>query len=67
MQQDPTITEGTEMGMHDFSYYLAQDLSEKEIDEVGEVSTIWKSRSIGVLKSQDGCSTQFLLIKSTWR
>ncbi|GJV80056.1 hypothetical protein Tco_1515926 [Tanacetum coccineum] len=30
----------------------------KEIDDVGEVSTIWKSRSVGVLKSQDGCSTQ---------
>ncbi|GJV04845.1 hypothetical protein Tco_1338414 [Tanacetum coccineum] len=30
----------------------------KEIDNVGEVSTIWKSRSVGVLKSQDGCSTQ---------
>ncbi|GKD48514.1 gag-pol polyprotein, partial [Tanacetum coccineum] len=29
----------------------------KEIDDVGEVSTIWKSRSVGVLKSQDGCST----------
>ncbi|GJV07082.1 putative nucleotidyltransferase, ribonuclease H [Tanacetum coccineum] len=25
----------------------------KEIDDVGEVSTIWKSRSVGVLKSQD--------------
>ncbi|GJS44743.1 reverse transcriptase domain-containing protein [Tanacetum coccineum] len=25
----------------------------KEIDNVGEVSTIWKSRSVGVLKSQD--------------
>ncbi|GJU23192.1 hypothetical protein Tco_1156534 [Tanacetum coccineum] len=30
----------------------------KEIDDVGEVSTIWKSGSVGVLKSQDGCSTQ---------
>ncbi|GJW02083.1 hypothetical protein Tco_1560939 [Tanacetum coccineum] len=30
----------------------------KEIDNVGEVFTIWKSRSVGVLKSQDGCSTQ---------
>ncbi|GJW46509.1 hypothetical protein Tco_0078155 [Tanacetum coccineum] len=29
----------------------------KEIDNVGEVSTIWKSRSVGVLKSQGGCST----------
>ncbi|GJZ12507.1 hypothetical protein Tco_0547737 [Tanacetum coccineum] len=35
------------------------DLAErKEIDNVGEVSTIWKSRSVGALKSQDGCSTQ---------
>ncbi|GJY92717.1 gag-pol polyprotein [Tanacetum coccineum] len=30
----------------------------KEIDNVGEVSTNWKSRSVGVLISQDGCSTQ---------
>ncbi|GJR85394.1 hypothetical protein Tco_0209405 [Tanacetum coccineum] len=30
----------------------------KEIDNVGEVSTIWKSRSVGVLKSQDGRSKQ---------
>ncbi|GKF21455.1 hypothetical protein Tco_0070093 [Tanacetum coccineum] len=29
----------------------------KEIDDVGEVSTIWKSKSVGVLKLQDGCST----------
>ncbi|GJY73788.1 hypothetical protein Tco_0478219 [Tanacetum coccineum] len=29
----------------------------KEIDKVGEVSTIWKSRSVGILKSQDGCTT----------
>ncbi|GJX91890.1 putative reverse transcriptase domain-containing protein [Tanacetum coccineum] len=29
----------------------------KEIDEVGEVSIIWKSRSIGVLKLQNDCST----------
>ncbi|GKB68729.1 hypothetical protein Tco_0930141, partial [Tanacetum coccineum] len=27
----------------------------KEIDEVGKVSTIWKSGSVGVLKLQDGC------------
>ncbi|GJZ81431.1 mitochondrial proton/calcium exchanger protein-like protein isoform X1 [Tanacetum coccineum] len=27
----------------------------KEIDNVGEVSTAWKSKSVGVLKSQDGC------------
>ncbi|GJY04442.1 hypothetical protein Tco_0370382 [Tanacetum coccineum] len=39
----------------------------KEIDEVGEVSTIWKSRSVGVLKLQDGCSTHILAHKSTWR
>ncbi|GJR78386.1 hypothetical protein Tco_0149171 [Tanacetum coccineum] len=30
----------------------------KEIDDVGEVSTIWKSGSVGVLKLQDGCLTQ---------
>ncbi|GJU91560.1 hypothetical protein Tco_1303983 [Tanacetum coccineum] len=35
----------------------------KEIDDVGEVSTIWKSRSVGVLKSQDGCSTHILAHK----
>ncbi|GKC87321.1 hypothetical protein Tco_1147970 [Tanacetum coccineum] len=35
----------------------------KEIDNVGEVSTIWKSRSVGVLKSQDGCSTHILAHK----
>ncbi|GKB41636.1 hypothetical protein Tco_0886578 [Tanacetum coccineum] len=29
----------------------------KEIDDVGEVSTTWKSKSVGVLKYQDGCST----------
>ncbi|GKC67135.1 hypothetical protein Tco_1099733 [Tanacetum coccineum] len=34
-----------------------EDLTGKEIDNVGKVSTIWKSRSVGVLKSQDGCST----------
>ncbi|GJZ06362.1 hypothetical protein Tco_0540155 [Tanacetum coccineum] len=39
----------------------------KEIDDVGEVSTIWKSVSVGVLKLQDGCSTQILLNKSTWK
>ncbi|GJX20055.1 gag-pol polyprotein [Tanacetum coccineum] len=34
------------------------DLAErKEIDNVGEESTIWKSGSVGVLKSQDDCST----------
>ncbi|GJV13705.1 hypothetical protein Tco_1355246 [Tanacetum coccineum] len=32
----------------------------KEINDVGEVSTIWKSRSVGVLKSKDGCSTYIL-------
>ncbi|GJT11836.1 hypothetical protein Tco_0858878 [Tanacetum coccineum] len=35
----------------------------KEIDDVGEISTIWKSRSVGVLKSQDGCSTCILAHK----
>ncbi|GKA06383.1 hypothetical protein Tco_0685607, partial [Tanacetum coccineum] len=35
----------------------------KEIDKVGKVSTIWKSRSVGVLKSQDGCSTHILAHK----
>ncbi|GJT80902.1 retrovirus-related pol polyprotein from transposon TNT 1-94 [Tanacetum coccineum] len=35
----------------------------KEIDNVGEVFTIWKSRSVGVLKSQDGCSTHILAHK----
>ncbi|GJY50375.1 hypothetical protein Tco_0441222 [Tanacetum coccineum] len=34
----------------------------KEIDDVGEVSTIWKSRSVGVLESQDGCSTHILIV-----
>ncbi|GJS93071.1 hypothetical protein Tco_0800039 [Tanacetum coccineum] len=39
----------------------AQVLAErKEIDDVGEVSTIWKSESVGVLKLQDGCSTRIL-------
>ncbi|GKC87610.1 hypothetical protein Tco_1148259 [Tanacetum coccineum] len=34
------------------------DLAEsKEIDNIGGESTIWKSRSVGVLKLQDGCST----------
>ncbi|GKD25248.1 retrovirus-related pol polyprotein from transposon TNT 1-94 [Tanacetum coccineum] len=38
---------------------LLKDLAErKEIDDVGKVSTIWKSRSVGVLKLQDGCSTR---------
>ncbi|GJU48978.1 putative reverse transcriptase domain-containing protein [Tanacetum coccineum] len=37
------------------------DLTEsKEIDNVGGESTIWKSGSVGVLKLQDGCSTQIL-------
>ncbi|GKB02354.1 putative reverse transcriptase domain-containing protein [Tanacetum coccineum] len=35
----------------------------KEIDKVGKVSTIWKSRSVGVLKLQDGCSTHNLAHK----
>ncbi|GKB11581.1 hypothetical protein Tco_0845504 [Tanacetum coccineum] len=36
-----------------------KDLAErKEIDNVGGESTIWKSGSVGVLKSQDGCSTR---------
>ncbi|GJY05547.1 hypothetical protein Tco_0371487 [Tanacetum coccineum] len=39
------------------------DLAEKEIDNVGEVSTIWKSGSVGVLKLQDGCSTHNLAYK----
>ncbi|GJR59783.1 putative reverse transcriptase domain-containing protein [Tanacetum coccineum] len=44
------------------------DLAErKEIDNVGEESTIWKSESVGILKSQDGYSTHFLLIKPAWR
>ncbi|GJY21861.1 hypothetical protein Tco_0394427 [Tanacetum coccineum] len=46
---------GISWGM-DTAYRLTDLL--KEIDKVGEVSTIWKSRSVGVLKSQDGCSTQ---------
>ncbi|GJS35323.1 hypothetical protein Tco_0533705 [Tanacetum coccineum] len=34
------------------------DLAErKEIDNVDEESTIWKFRSVGALKLQDGCST----------
>ncbi|GJT69129.1 putative ribonuclease H-like domain-containing protein [Tanacetum coccineum] len=44
---------GTEIRVHGFSYNLAQDLAGKEIDNVGKVSTIWKSRSVGVVKSQD--------------
>ncbi|GKC60675.1 hypothetical protein Tco_1088273 [Tanacetum coccineum] len=40
------------------------DLAEcKEIDNVGGESTIWKSESVGVLKLQDGCSTQILAHK----
>ncbi|GJS72203.1 hypothetical protein Tco_0705044 [Tanacetum coccineum] len=35
----------------------------KEIDDVGKVSTIWKSGSVGVLKSQDGWSTHILAHK----
>ncbi|GKE19099.1 hypothetical protein Tco_1426676, partial [Tanacetum coccineum] len=35
----------------------------REIDDVGEVSIIWKSRSVGVLKSQDGCLTHILAHK----
>ncbi|GJS95776.1 hypothetical protein Tco_0802744 [Tanacetum coccineum] len=35
----------------------------KEIDKVGKVSTNWKSRSVGVLKSQDDCSTHILAHK----
>ncbi|GJT59479.1 hypothetical protein Tco_1003012 [Tanacetum coccineum] len=35
----------------------------KEIDKVGEVSKIWKSGSVGVLKLQDGCSTHNLAPK----
>ncbi|GKA33710.1 hypothetical protein Tco_0720139, partial [Tanacetum coccineum] len=35
------------------------DLAAKKIDEVGEVSTIWKSRSVGVLKLTDAlCERQ---------
>ncbi|GJR07637.1 hypothetical protein Tco_0790289 [Tanacetum coccineum] len=37
-----------------------QDTTSKEIDNVGGESTIWKSGSVGVLKLQDGCSTQNL-------
>ncbi|GJV87391.1 hypothetical protein Tco_1531329 [Tanacetum coccineum] len=44
-----------------------KDVAVKEIDNVAKVSTIWKSRSVGVLKLQDGCSTQILLNKSTWK
>ncbi|GJV18002.1 hypothetical protein Tco_1363325 [Tanacetum coccineum] len=40
-----------------FSTIVHDDLAEKEIDNVGEVSTICKSESVGVLKLQDGCST----------
>ncbi|GKC98708.1 hypothetical protein Tco_1168983, partial [Tanacetum coccineum] len=36
---------------------LLKDLAVKEIDNVAKVSTIWKSRSVRVLKLQDGCST----------
>ncbi|GJS12524.1 hypothetical protein Tco_0406996 [Tanacetum coccineum] len=35
----------------------------KEIDDAGDVSTIWKSRSVGVLKSQDNYSTHNLAHK----
>ncbi|GJY17636.1 hypothetical protein Tco_0389127 [Tanacetum coccineum] len=42
----------------------SRDLAEsKEIDDVGGESTIWKSGSVGVLKLQDGCSTQILAHK----
>ncbi|GJS86352.1 putative ribonuclease H-like domain-containing protein [Tanacetum coccineum] len=37
--------------------HLRTSLKEKEIDNVGGESMIWKSRSVGVLKPQDGCST----------
>ncbi|GKB17766.1 hypothetical protein Tco_0851689 [Tanacetum coccineum] len=41
------------------SRHFLMDLAErKEIDNVGGESTIWKSGSVGVLKSQDGCSTR---------
>ncbi|GJZ00581.1 reverse transcriptase domain-containing protein [Tanacetum coccineum] len=40
------------------------DLAEsKEINNVGGEYTIWKSESVGVLKLQDGCSTQILAHK----
>ncbi|GJW40811.1 hypothetical protein Tco_0066656 [Tanacetum coccineum] len=39
----------------------------KEIDNVGGESTIWKSGSVGVLKTQDGSSNTSLLINSTLR
>ncbi|GKF37843.1 hypothetical protein Tco_0114601, partial [Tanacetum coccineum] len=37
--------------------------SSKEIENVGRESMIWKSGSVGVLKLQDGFSTQFLAHK----
>ncbi|GJR17012.1 hypothetical protein Tco_0965539 [Tanacetum coccineum] len=44
---------------------MGDDLAErKEIDNVGGESTIWKSGSVGVLKPQDGCSTQNLTHKA---
>ncbi|GJU68940.1 hypothetical protein Tco_1255199 [Tanacetum coccineum] len=39
----------------------------KKIDDVGEVSTIWKSRSVGVLKSQTAVQHTSLLINLIWR
>ncbi|GJT46556.1 reverse transcriptase domain-containing protein [Tanacetum coccineum] len=42
---------------------LDVDLQRKEIDNVGGESMIWKSKSVGFLKLQDGCSTQNLANK----
>ncbi|GJT57604.1 hypothetical protein Tco_0992658 [Tanacetum coccineum] len=49
-------------GNEEVTYQMTQShprtsLKEKEIDNVGGESMIWKSRSVGVLKPQDGCST----------
>ncbi|GJR11252.1 hypothetical protein Tco_0793904 [Tanacetum coccineum] len=54
-----TIPEQTATGKGTSNPFMAGPRC-KEIDDVGEVSTIWKSRSVGVLKLQDDCSTHNL-------
>ncbi|GJX99346.1 RNA-directed DNA polymerase, eukaryota, reverse transcriptase zinc-binding domain protein [Tanacetum coccineum] len=38
--------------------YLVNDLAAKKSTNIDEGSTIWKYKSVGVLKSQHGCSTR---------
>ncbi|GKE34580.1 hypothetical protein Tco_1453902 [Tanacetum coccineum] len=55
----PTIEEGEVVEEFRARNDARMDLAErKEIDNVGEESTIWKSESVGILKSQDGYSTR---------